>query len=115
MARSSQTKNFASGVMILRTLPDEKAFYFYAGIGKPLNLKAKNLEEFLAILRTVDESSVKFHLERGDFEKWIEMLGDHKLVQSISDFKSKKTSQTSRQKLIDLTKARITRLKKIEH
>ena len=59
---------------ILRTVPDERAFYFYKGIDSPAGIKASNLEEFLQTLKKVDATSVEFHTGRHDFENWIRML-----------------------------------------
>ncbi len=104
------------GLKILRTLPDEKAFYFYTDIGRPMNIKANSLEEFVGIISMVDETSIRFHFSRGDFERWIEMLGDHTLVQAISELRDRKIpSQDIRKRLIELLTARINRLRKIEH
>jgi len=70
----------AEAVNILRTVKDQEAFYFYEAVGKPTGEIAKNLFDFLEKVKSVKSESVMFHLERGDFQNWIEKtLGDSKL------------------------------------
>lgn len=69
---------------ILRTVPREKAFYFFTSIGNYTGESASSLKEFMEKLPFLDVKSVEFHVYRGDFEKWvIEVLGDDKLVEEI--------------------------------
>jgi hypothetical protein len=69
---------------ILRTVSDEEAFYFYADFGKPTGERAKNLSEFLEKIKSVKLESLLFHLQRKDFQNWIEnTLGDSKLAKKI--------------------------------
>ena len=108
--------NSSSTQRILRTVPDDKAFYFYLGIDRPMNVRANNLNEFLEKLRSVEIDSIEFHLARGDFGRWIDMLGDHTLVQSIGELRGRNLhSSQLRQRLIEITTARINRLEKIEN
>jgi hypothetical protein len=68
---------------ILRDVPPEKAFYFYTEIGEPTGLSAKSLREFGTVMAQVDPRSIEFHVLRGDFEKWLVMLGDQYLAHQI--------------------------------
>lgn len=107
--------NSTSTLKILRTVPVDKAFYFYMGIDRPMNVRASSLEEFLARLGTVEMGSIEFHFARGDFEKWIGMLGDQTLVQSIAELKNRNLhSSELRQKLFEITSARVNRLQKMK-
>lgn len=66
---------------ILRTLPREKAFYFFTSIGNYTGESAASLKEFVEKIRDVNLKSLEFHLYRGDFEKWIaEVLQDEELA-----------------------------------
>jgi hypothetical protein len=106
----------ASTLRILRTLPNEKAFYFYFGIGRPANLRARSLEEFVERLNEVDFSSVEFHLGRGDFERWVGMLGDQSLVQSYAELRNRRMSaEEAKHRLLEITGSRVSRLRKLEH
>ncbi|MCW4008769.1 MAG: hypothetical protein NWF09_08810 [Candidatus Bathyarchaeota archaeon] len=75
---------------ILAPLPTDKAFHFYAGIGKPLNLSAHSLRDFCDKILNVDEVSINFHLNRGDFEAWFTCLGDVELAKKVALLKAKK-------------------------
>ncbi|MFQ5758510.1 MAG: hypothetical protein ACE5IF_02385 [Candidatus Bathyarchaeia archaeon] len=49
----------------------ERGFYFYNEVGKPLFEEAFNLGDFWEKIRKIPVPSLEFHLERGDFAKWI--------------------------------------------
>ena len=69
---------------ILRTLPREKAFYFFTSIGNYTGESASSLKEFVEKINEVNLKSLEFHLHRGDFEKWIaEVLEDNELAEEI--------------------------------
>jgi hypothetical protein len=69
---------------ILRTLPREKAFYFFTSIGNYTGESATSLKEFIEKINQVNVKSLEFHFYRGDFEKWItEVLEDKRLAEDI--------------------------------
>jgi len=69
---------------ILRTVRNEEAFYFYEAFGKPTGERAKSLSDFLEKIKSVKLESLLFHLQRKDFQNWIEhTLGDSKLAKKI--------------------------------
>jgi hypothetical protein len=69
---------------ILRTLPREKAFYFFTSIGNYIGESAASLKEFMEKINEVNVKSLEFHLYRGDFEKWIaETVEDRELAEEI--------------------------------
>lgn len=107
--RSSKTP----GSDILRTLPDDKAFYFYNGVGAPLDVRANNLEEFAQKASNVNANSVEFHLKRHDFENWIMMIGDISLAEQITALGSKALPPLqSQQQLIRIVQLRLSEIKK---
>jgi hypothetical protein len=66
---------------ILRTVPREKAFYFFTSIGNYTGVSASSLKEFVEKINEVNDKSLEFHLYRGDFDKWIsEVLQDNELA-----------------------------------
>ncbi|MGD0979065.1 MAG: DUF5752 family protein [Candidatus Bathyarchaeia archaeon] len=76
---------------ILRTVPREKAFYFFTSIGNYTGTSASSLKEFMEKINAVNVKSLEFHLYRGDFEKWMaevlqdtELAGDIKKLQKLS-------------------------------
>ena len=68
----------------------DKAFHFYAGIEKPLNVYANSLRDFCDKILKIGVDSVEFHLNRGDFESWFTGLGDVELVRKTALLKDKK-------------------------
>lgn len=70
---------------ILRTVNPSESFHFYEAIGKPTGQSASNLTEFLETVKSVKTESLQFHLERKDFQNWIEKtLGDTTLARRIA-------------------------------
>jgi len=69
---------------VLKTVPREKAFYFFTSIGNYTGISALSLKEFMEKINAVNAKSLEFHLYRGDFEKWItEVLEDGELAGEI--------------------------------
>jgi len=69
---------------ILRTVPREKAFYFFTSIGNYTGVSASSLKEFMEKINEVNVKSLEFHLYHGDFEKWIsEVLQDEELAVEV--------------------------------
>ncbi len=69
---------------ILKTVPREKAFYFFTSIGNYTGMSASSLKEFMEKISEVNVKSLEFHLYRGDFEKWVaEVLQDSDLAGEI--------------------------------
>jgi hypothetical protein len=74
---------------ILAYAPHDKAFHFYAGIGKPVDLHAHNFRDFANKVQRAGLESVQFHMNRGDFEAWINELGDADLAKKVASLKEK--------------------------
>jgi hypothetical protein len=75
---------------ILADTPHDKAFHFYADIGKPLGLYAHGLQDFCDKILKVGVDSIEFHVDRGDFEKWFAGLGDAELARKTALLKEKR-------------------------
>jgi hypothetical protein len=97
---------------ILRTVPREKAFYFFTSIGNYTGVSASSLKEFVERINDVNVKSLEFHLYRGDFEKWIaEVLQDAELsgeVKRLQRFNF--TGDTLRNQLGTTVSRRLKRL-----
>jgi len=80
-------------------------------------LTVHSLNEFISALKTVDLSSIRFHMERGDFERWLRhVVGDDKLaddIAKINDSKKKLEGEALRKKVLATTERRIKLLKEI--
>ena len=89
---SAKTNRRDEAVNLLRTVTGDKAFCFYRGIGQPLGVSPKSLGEFASMVKGIDASSIRFHVERGDFESWFRMLGDNSLADQVGGLRGKNTS-----------------------
>ncbi|MGB9714096.1 MAG: DUF5752 family protein [Candidatus Bathyarchaeales archaeon] len=97
---------------ILRTLPREKAFYFFTSIGNYTGESAASLKEFVEKIRDVNLKSLEFHLYRGDFEKWIaEVLQDEELALELKKLqKFNLTGDAIRKELYTVVSNRLKQL-----
>ncbi|MEM2466329.1 MAG: DUF5752 family protein [Candidatus Bathyarchaeia archaeon] len=108
------TVNGGKAKRILECVPADKAFYFYADIGKPLGVYATSLGDFCEKIQKVDVGSIKFHLNRGDFEAWFAGLGDIELAKKTALIRERKMSgEELRSKLYQIVKSRCEELAKI--
>jgi hypothetical protein len=65
-------------------LPAPKRFYFHDVSGRYLGRVAANLWEFCQALNDVPLDTLRFHLTRGDYERWIlDVLRDEELARRI--------------------------------
>jgi hypothetical protein len=103
-----------NALVILAQTPRDKAFHFYAGIGKPLNLSANDLLDFCDKIAKVHMESIEFHLSRGDFEAWFKGIGDAELTKKIALLKERKVSGDElREKLREIVENRCLVLSKM--
>jgi DNA-binding transcriptional ArsR family regulator len=99
---------------ILRYLPAQKSFHFYADIGKPLNILGASLGDFCEKIQKIDVGSIEFHTNRGDFETWFTDLGDIELARKTLLVREQKMSgENLRNKLYEIVKKRCEELAKI--
>lgn len=97
----------------LRTVTPEEAFYFYGEIGRPLGVTSRSLDEFAIAVKEVDPSSVRFHVERGDFEGWFRLLGERSLAGQVAALRGKNISpEELRRKVSSMVSMRVDELHK---
>lgn len=66
------------------SLPRERRFYFRANAGHPL-LSAGNMHEFSASITHLDPETLHYHLERGDFSRWLDnTIADKDLAAQVA-------------------------------
>jgi hypothetical protein len=100
---------------ILRTVSPDDAFTFYRDYGQPLGVTSKSLDELAANVKSIEPSSVKFHVEEGDFENWFTMLGDKMLASQVAALRDKKISPDKlRNKVNAMVNKRVEQLHKID-
>ena len=98
-------------VKVLRTVGDQEAFYFYEAVGKPTGEVARNLSDFLDRLKSVKSESLMFHLQRRDFQNWVEkILGDSKLAEELARI-SPSNSDDIRGKIHETVENRVRELR----
>jgi predicted lactoylglutathione lyase len=114
-AKSRNTQNLevdAEAVRAVRTVGNQEAFYFYEGIGKPTGEIARSLSDFLDKVKIVKSESLVFHLERKDFQNWVERtIGDKKLAEKLGRISSSKHDSV-RTRICNTVENRIKELEK---
>ena len=98
-------------VQVLRTVGDHEAFYFYEAVGKPTGEVARNLSDFVDRVKSVKSESLMFHLQRKDFQNWVEkILGDSKLAEELARI-SPSNGDDIRAKINETVENRVRELK----
>jgi Family of unknown function (DUF5752) len=65
-------------------MPESKRFFFYDLDRKSSGRSAASLWEFREALRDVSAGTLRYHLDRGDFQVWLqEVLHDEELARRI--------------------------------
>ena len=99
---------------ILRTVPQNEAFYFFIDIGEYTGEYAISLEDFCSKIRLIELKSVLFHFDRQDFEKWIKgTIGDSILADKIGKIKNSVTREEFRTEIHRIVEQRLYQLKKL--
>jgi hypothetical protein len=103
--------------MILRRLPSGMGFKFSYEFPLSSGLIVHSLQEFYDQLKTINVRAIEFHMEQGDFERWIsQVVGDDKLACEINRFSSlkrKSSGEKLRKILLNILEKRLIKLKKI--
>ena len=99
---------------ILNQVPYEKGFHFFSPDGHYTGETATSLSAFLKDLDRIDTQSVRFHFERGDFQKWInDVIGDNELADKIAKIDKKVSEESLNRTLAEMTQKRISQLQLI--
>lgn len=97
---------------ILNAVPYDNGFHFYTAIGNYTGVTATSLAEFAEKLQTIPESSIRFHFQRADFQKWIKnTIVDPELARRISMIKPELSDENLRGALLKDVQARLVELK----
>ena len=66
---------------------------------------------FLRDMGSIDTQSIKFHFDRGDFQKWLRnTLGDYELARIVDELDKKIPEDDLRKKLADIVHKRLSEL-----
>jgi hypothetical protein len=109
---SMQNLEVATEAMqVLRTVGNQEAFYFYEAIGKPTGEVARDLSDFLDKVKSIKSESLAFHVQRRDFQNWVQkILGDSELAKELGEI-SVSNSGDIRMKIQETVENRIRELK----
>ncbi len=115
LKHSGNKENYISDLKITKILsrvPKEKEFKFYTGIDQNTGKTASNLESFAEEIQEINIDSVKFHLQRNDFQKWLaSSVGDVVLAGQISEISGQLSNEDLREQLAKAVSTRIVRLR----
>ncbi len=76
---------------------------------------AMSLCHFLKDLGSMDTQSIRFHFERGDFQKWLRtIIGDEELAQSVDKVGRTLPNEQLIQQLSEIVQKRISELQLID-
>jgi hypothetical protein len=90
---------------ILSPVPYAQGFHFFMTDGHYTGETAMSLCTFLRDIGRIDIQSIRFHVERCDFQKWIRnIIGDEELAQRIDELGSKIPEENLRQQLTNAQK-----------
>lgn len=96
---------------ILRELPVEKAFHFYTGFDRYMDIYATSLTDFCEKIREINPKSIEFHVLRRDFESWLHGLGDQTLAEKIGSIRRMELSgEKLRKRVYETVKSRCDEL-----
>ena len=111
-AENRNTQALEVDAEAVRTLGNQEAFYFYEDIGKPTGEIARSLPDFLDKVKIVKSESLVFHLQRKDFQNWVEKtIGDKKLAKKLGRISSSQHDNV-RMNICDTVENRIRELEK---
>lgn len=69
------------------TVKPEEGFNFFTDLGTYTGYSAVNFEEFYQAFQRIPLESIEFHSQRGDFEKWLTVIGLDDLATKIETIK----------------------------
>jgi hypothetical protein len=99
---------------ILRTVPQNEAFYFNTDIGQYTGVYATSLDNFCKKIKFLELKSVLFHFDRNDFEKWIKgTIGDSYLAERISEIRKSVDREDYRNEIYLTITDRLSQLKRL--
>ena len=113
----SQEKQYiavAQARRALSTVNQDCGFHFYTAIGDYTGVTATSLQDLAEKMRSISLGSVRFHYERGDFQRWIRTLFcDPELAESLALIKPYFSDEELRREIIDKIEEHIGHIKAI--
>ena len=82
------TEKGKTALKAVTPLPEKLRFKFFLDLGKPADVHAATVKEFREDVFKVSETSLEFHLYRGDFENWFRTaVGDSAFADELAKIK----------------------------
>jgi hypothetical protein len=109
--RILQSPTVARAQRSLSTVDYDCGFHFYTAIGDYTGVTAVSLQDLAEKMRSISLRSVRFHFERGEFQRWIRtLLCDQKLAEGIGLIKPHLSDEALRTEIIARIEEDIGRL-----
>jgi hypothetical protein len=100
---------------ILRPVPYEQGFHFFMPDGHYSGETAMSLCAFLKDIEHTDMQSIRFHFERGDFQKWLRTtISDEELAQRIDRIAKTSRDELLMQQLTEIVQKKISELQRTD-
>lgn len=111
MTQSISNEN-AQARRALSTVNSDCGFHFYTAVGDYTGVTATSLKDLREKMQEVPLGSIRFHFERGDFQRWIRTLFcDPELAESIGLIKPTFSDEALRREISDQIEEHIGHLK----
>jgi alpha-amylase len=100
---------------VLRELPAGSGFTFFYEFARPTGLTVHSLGEFCSGIKSVAVKSIRFHTERGDFERWLrQVIVDETLANRLGEITSEGLKgERLRKKILRSIERRMNELEKM--
>jgi hypothetical protein len=109
------TLNAERAQKILSPVSYEQGFHFFKPDGHYSGETAMSLCGFLKDLGSIDVQSIRFHFDRGDFQKWLRTtIGDEELAQRIDKVSRTLSNEQLIQQLSGIVQKRISELQLVD-
>jgi hypothetical protein len=109
-----QSTAVAKARRALSTVNFDCGFHFYTAIGDYTGVTAVSLQDLAVKMGSISLRSVRFHFERGEFQRWIRtLLCDSELAENIGLIKRNFSDEALRREIIAKIEEDIARLKEI--
>jgi hypothetical protein len=113
-AEKKQPIEVSKARLTLSTVNYDCGFHFYTAIGDYTGVTAVSLQDLAQKMRSISIRSVRFHFERGDFQRWIRtLLCASELAEDIGLIKPHFSDEALRREIISKLEEHIARLKEI--
>lgn len=84
MTTEQQSVAVAQAQRALSIVNPDCGFHFYTAMGDYTGVTAVSLQDLADKMRSVGVGSIRFHYERGDFQKWVRTIFcDRELAEKI--------------------------------